>query len=92
MSVGVQPKRSLRHPHHAVAVAVAVVVTLARYYKYEIMGIVVHTGSMEMGHYYSYIRERDPSYDGTTQDSRRWLEFNDEDVSIWDADNMDTDT
>lgn len=56
------------------------------------MGIVVHTGSMEMGHYYSYIRERDPSYDGTTQDSRRWLEFNDEDVSIWDADNMDTDT
>lgn len=26
---------------------------------------------------YSFIRERDPSYDGTGEDKRRWFEFND---------------
>lgn len=27
--------------------------------------------------FYSFIRERDPSYDGTGEDKRRWFEFND---------------
>jgi ubiquitin C-terminal hydrolase len=29
------------------------------YYDYELMGILVHTGTAESGHYYSFIRERD---------------------------------
>ncbi|RYE98641.1 MAG: hypothetical protein EOO41_02140, partial [Methanobacteriota archaeon] len=30
------------------------------YYQYELTGIVVHTGTLESGHYYSFIRERGP--------------------------------
>jgi ubiquitin C-terminal hydrolase len=30
------------------------------YYDYELTGILVHTGTAESGHYYSFIRERDP--------------------------------
>jgi len=64
------------------------------YYKYELMGIVVHTGTMEMGHYYSYIRERDAfaRSDGAEVDVRRWMEFNDDAVTPWDAEDMELDT
>ena len=51
------------------------------YYHYELMGIVIHTGSCHSGHYYSFIKERDPDYDGTGPDTRRWCEFNDASVS-----------
>jgi ubiquitin C-terminal hydrolase len=36
-------------------------------YEYELSGVVVHTGTAEAGHYYSYIRI----------DKEKWLEFND---------------
>ena len=42
------------------------------YYKYELSGILVHRGSSESGHYYSFIKER--------SSSSKWLEFNDKEV------------
>ncbi|KAL9021678.1 MAG: hypothetical protein Q9185_001126 [Variospora sp. 1 TL-2023] len=44
---------------------------------FELVGILVHTGTAESGHYYSYVRERScwPDH-GTT-----WVEFNDTDVT-----------
>jgi ubiquitin carboxyl-terminal hydrolase 34 len=47
---------------------------------FELVGILVHAGTAESGHYYSYIRER-PSYGGQ---SANWIEFNDENVSSFD--------
>mmetsp|Transcript_7871 Transcript_7871/g.15214 ORF Transcript_7871/g.15214 Transcript_7871/m.15214 type:complete len:2832 (+) Transcript_7871:1305-9800(+) len=43
-------------------------------YDYELVGVVVHTGTAESGHYYSYIQHRQP--DGT-HDPEKWFEFND---------------
>lgn len=47
------------------------------YYQYELMGVVVHTGTCDSGHYYSFIKERDPKYVGDGDDHRRWFQFND---------------
>ncbi|KAK3380099.1 hypothetical protein B0T24DRAFT_519847 [Lasiosphaeria ovina] len=46
---------------------------------FELVGILVHSGTAESGHYYSYIRER-PSQ----SDSQVWVEFNDDVVTPWD--------
>lgn len=46
---------------------------------FQLVGVLVHSGTAESGHYYSYIRER------PTADSRgSWVEFNDSDVSRFD--------
>lgn len=45
---------------------------------FELVGILIHSGTAESGHYYSYIRER-PSSTG------RWVEFNDDSVSTFDT-------
>ncbi len=36
------------------------------YFLYKLRGVVIHSGSSESGHYYSYIR-----------DEEKWIEFND---------------
>ena len=54
------------------------------YYEYELMGVVVHTGTCDSGHYYSFIKERDPDYDGVGPDTRQWYEFNDASVTNFD--------
>lgn len=46
---------------------------------FELVGVLVHTGTAESGHYYSYIRERP-----TTDSQPSWVEFNDSDVSRFD--------
>ncbi|KAJ5888729.1 hypothetical protein N7495_008770 [Penicillium taxi] len=46
---------------------------------FELVGVLVHTGTAESGHYYSYTRER-PVADSTAS----WVEFNDSDVSKFD--------
>ncbi|KAL6075441.1 Ubiquitin carboxyl-terminal hydrolase [Balamuthia mandrillaris] len=51
------------------------------YYQYELVGILVHTGSQEAGHYYSYIKER-------TKSPGNWYEFNDAYVTPWDIKNV----
>jgi ubiquitin carboxyl-terminal hydrolase 34 len=43
------------------------------HYDYELTGILVHTGTAESGHYYSFIRERDPPPGAQP----RWFHFND---------------
>lgn len=50
---------------------------------FELVGVLVHTGTAETGHYYSYIRER-PQVDGKTN----WMEFNDDAVTSWDHGSM----
>jgi len=42
-----------------------------RYYEYELVGVLVHSGTADGGHYYSFIKER-----GTN----KWFEFNDKTV------------
>ena len=37
------------------------------YYEYKLKGVVVHTGTADFGHYYSYIQVREGE----------WYEFND---------------
>lgn len=44
---------------------------------FDLVGVLVHTGTCENGHYYSYIRER-PCSNGSTTPT--WIEFNDSDV------------
>ena len=46
---------------------------------FELVGVLVHSGTAESGHYYSYIRERP-----TASASGSWVEFNDSDVSRFD--------
>ncbi|KAL2018794.1 hypothetical protein VTK56DRAFT_352 [Thermocarpiscus australiensis] len=46
---------------------------------FELVGVLVHSGTAESGHYYSYVRERP-----TGSDSHTWVEFNDDIVSSWD--------
>lgn len=46
---------------------------------FELVGVLVHSGTAESGHYYSYIRERP-----TVDSSASWVEFNDSDVSRFD--------
>ncbi|KAI9665205.1 MAG: hypothetical protein M1831_002215 [Alyxoria varia] len=48
---------------------------------FELTGVLVHNGTAEAGHYYSYIRLSDID-EGTKQ---RWVEFNDADVGEFDA-------
>jgi len=47
-------------------------------YLYELVGVLVHSGSANSGHYYSYIKERHEDSQG------RWLEFNDTTVRVFD--------
>ncbi|KAF1313392.1 Ubiquitin-specific protease, partial [Globisporangium splendens] len=48
---------------------------------YDLVGIVVHSGTSDMGHYYSFIKDR--------RRPERWLEFNDEVVREFDIERMD---
>ena len=50
---------------------------------FTLVGVLVHSGSAEAGHYYSYIRER-PCSRGT------WLEFNDTDVTPYNPAHMES--
>ena len=52
---------------------------------FELVGVLVHSGTAESGHYYSYIRERPSSKAGET-----WFEFNDDTVSAWDHSEMES--
>ncbi|KAH6890396.1 hypothetical protein B0T10DRAFT_317763 [Thelonectria olida] len=54
---------------------------------FELVGILVHAGTAESGHYYSYIRER-PSFG----DRQNWVEFNDDLVTPWDPAQMENST
>ncbi|KAL8994895.1 MAG: hypothetical protein Q9169_005269 [Polycauliona sp. 2 TL-2023] len=46
---------------------------------FELVGILVHAGTAESGHYYSFIRERSADH----APGPSWVEFNDTDVSLF---------
>jgi ubiquitin C-terminal hydrolase len=50
------------------------------YYEYQLTGILVHTGSADSGHYYSFIKER--------QTPSKWYQFNDRVVSEFDPNSI----
>ena len=47
-------------------------------YEYELIGVTVHTGTAEGGHYYAFIRDR------TTLQRDKWYSFNDAEVKPFD--------
>lgn len=51
---------------------------------FELVGVLIHSGTAESGHYYSFVRERPSSNDGQT-----WVEFNDDQVTPWDPVHME---
>ena len=59
------------------------------YYEYRLVGIVVHTGTAESGHYYSYINTNrgDPS---KRKEKDKWLEFNDSHIRDFDVKNIES--
>ncbi|KAF5609704.1 hypothetical protein FPANT_70 [Fusarium pseudoanthophilum] len=54
---------------------------------FELVGVLVHAGTAESGHYYSYIRERP-----TSRNRPLWVEFNDDLVTPWDPAQMEYST
>ncbi|KAL9131097.1 MAG: hypothetical protein Q9217_000859 [Psora testacea] len=52
---------------------------------FALVGVLVHSGTAESGHYYSYIQER-PSL---SAEGKKWVEFNDTDVSEFSPANID---
>ncbi|RWA14040.1 hypothetical protein EKO27_g1099 [Xylaria grammica] len=51
---------------------------------FELVGILVHSGTAETGHYYSFVRERP-----TSCSTASWVEFNDDIVTSWDPSQME---
>lgn len=51
---------------------------------FELVGVLVHAGTAESGHYYSFIRERP-----TSRKDENWFEFNDDMVSPWHPSRME---
>lgn len=51
---------------------------------FELVGVLVHAGTAESGHYYSYIRERP-----TSRENENWFEFNDDTVTPWNPSRME---
>lgn len=51
---------------------------------FQLTGVIVHSGTADSGHYYSFIRQR-PS---TKSVQEAWVQFNDQDVSFFDPSQM----
>lgn len=59
------------------------------YYNYELVGVVVHSGSADSGHYYSYIKEQEQQQD---EEEEKWYEFNDTKVTEFDKKELPQET
>lgn len=53
-------------------------------YEYKLAGVLVHSGVAQGGHYYSFIKDRNP---GTEE---KWYRFDDEDVTAFDPGSIET--
>ncbi|CAG8644011.1 3468_t:CDS:1 [Paraglomus brasilianum] len=53
-------------------------------HEYELVGVLVHTGTADSGHHYSSTKERKPA-PGDPSTERRWYQFNDSNVELFDA-------
>ena len=56
---------------------------LLRRNQYDLVGVVVHSGQANAGHYYSYIKERRPPH-VSRQNHNKWFKFNDTSVDQFD--------
>ena len=54
--------------------------------QYELRGIVAHVGTADSGHYYSFIREREPK--AGSGHAEGWFEFNDRIVTPFNVDKI----
>ena len=54
--------------------------------EFELVGVLVHDGTAEVGHYYSHIRERPTP----TKQAEKWLKFNDAVVTNFDMGKLDS--
>ncbi|KAI9762241.1 MAG: hypothetical protein M4579_000565 [Chaenotheca gracillima] len=52
---------------------------------FELVGVLVHSGTADSGHYYSFIRERPIT---NLSQSPGWVHFNDSEVRAWDPSNI----
>ena len=52
-----------------------------QYFKYQLNGVVIHIGSADSGHYYSFIRDREKV---NAPEDKKWYEFNDTQVTFSD--------
>lgn len=52
------------------------------HYEYDLVGVTVHTGNADGGHYYSFIKERNE--DSNPNHQERWFLFNDAEVKLFD--------
>ena len=67
------------------------------YYVYELVGVVVHSGTAESGHYYSFIKDRgDYASRLESKDNAaipgKWFEFNDKVVEPFDMEDLASET
>lgn len=58
----------------------------AEHYEYKLIGVTVHTGTADGGHYYSFIKERS---NPNSQQQDRWFLFNDAEVKQFDPSQID---
>ena len=79
-----------------------------QYFKYKLSGVVVHNGTSESGHYYSFIKDRENTIqtstskpqsaaaasttDGMQDSNERWFEFNDTRVNYFNPQDMPNET
>ncbi|KAF9091841.1 hypothetical protein BGX23_004831 [Mortierella sp. AD031] len=58
-------------------------------FQYNLVGVLVHTGTADSGHYYSYIKDRTGSSSGSQyDDNTRWYHFNDSRVEEFDVNEL----
>lgn len=50
---------------------------------FELVGVLVHAGTAESGHYYSYVKEQ-----SSTTSKDEWFQFNDDTVTNWDINDL----
>jgi len=62
------------------------------YYLYKLRGVIVHYGTADGGHYYSYIQERLSREEEAQGKQGRWFEFNDSFVRPFDPKDLDEQT
>ena len=62
------------------------------HFEYQLKGIVIHRGTAEFGHYYSFINvnRKDPAHPEYTQD--QWMEFNDSSIRKFNVNNLEEET
>lgn len=53
-------------------------------YEYRLAGVLIHAGVAQGGHYYSFIKDRNPGSD------EKWYRFDDEDVTPFDSASIET--